>query len=268
MRSKQLCVSVQEKTKYPNPGRHAPHEYHLTIILSSPRRGPEPSGRAATLVMTATFTVFSIYTISCSALGPLNARMSLPKVVSSTPPQLRTPVVRPWTLSLHTSKISPASTPLSALISHLSRSLFRFPPFQEFFDPDSSTEILLNTRLMFSLPFLANLESMLSLYKPVPFIELQRPGLTSPRCLTHLAKPQPCKMQLCPFSTSSGAAACGEMQMHLHADCAPLRPTKVSPFQRRCKGRRGREGEERKGRGGGNKPPLTTPTSPISLSPL
>lgn len=158
--------------------------------------------------------------------------------------------------------------PLSALISHLSRSLFRFPPFQEFFDPDSSTEILLNTRLMFSLPFLANLESMLSLYKPVPFIELQRPGLTSPRCLTHLAKPQPCKMQLCPFSTSSGAAACGEMQMHLHADCAPLRPTKVSPFQRRCKGRRGREGEERKGRGGGNKPPLTTPTSPISLSPL
>lgn len=196
-----MCFSAGED---PIPGRHASHDYPK---FSKER--PEPLGRAATLVMTATFTLFSIYTISCSALWPLSARMSPPKVVSSTPvPQLPIPVVMPWTLSLHTSKISPASTPLSALTSHLSRSLFRFPPFQEFFDPDSSTEILLNTRLDNVLTsLLSQLRFHAPTLQPVPFIELQHPGLTSPCRLTHLAKPQPCKMQLCPFSTCSGAAA-------------------------------------------------------------
>lgn len=82
------------------------------------------------------------------------------------PPHLSYPLpwLMPWTLPLHSSKISSTSTPLSALISHLSRSLILNPPFQEFFDPDSSMETLLNTQLMSSLPFLADLDSMLSHY--------------------------------------------------------------------------------------------------------
>lgn len=102
MRNEQLCISVQQRTKYPIPGRHASHDYHFTIILRSPRRSLEPSGLPATLVTTPpSLQPTSVSTQPCSAFWPLSARMSLPKVVSSSPPQLPSPVVMTWTVTSH-----------------------------------------------------------------------------------------------------------------------------------------------------------------------
>lgn len=182
--------------------------------------------------------------------------MSLPKVVSFTPAQLPSPVVMPWTLSLHTSKISPTSTPLfaltshlSALTSHLSRSLILIPPFQEFFDLDSSTETLLNTRLMSLLPFSANLDSVLPLYSQSLSQSFSTP--VPPLLSTSLPwqNPSPVKRNSAHSAPATGQlTVAGAVHPTLTAPHCPS--TKMSPFQRRRRGWQGRKDRGRTGEGG------------------
>lgn len=110
---------------------------------------------------------------------------------------------------------------------------------------------LFNTQFMSSLPsFPTSIPSSHSTANPC-----HRPeplGPTSSLHCTHLAKPQSYKMQIFPHLLL--AAECSWGERHYHDDCTPFTDAKylLSTV--------GGEGE--------NSPPLTTPTSPIALSPF